>query len=249
LLSSDTTFVTDTIPPPAPVKEVKHFAVDTKLSGTIDVYAVPTFVWEAPVAEVVGNPWHLYYKEDTLWKVVKEFELETDEFNPRKQYLYADWDYEMEYKLDLDSGAVRSIYDSLTNNKLSKVFKIKAEKEYSRLTVTIPDLGDMPAFVEVLDKNDKVIRREEVVNGVADCLSMKPGECYLRLILDENDNFIWDPGCYEEKRQPEKVFYLSKKLNLRANWEINETWRIYDLPIDQQKPKELKPAEKSSTRK
>ena len=47
-----------------------------------------------------------------------------------------------------------------------------------------------------------------------------------RIIIDENKNFEWDTGNYLKKIQPEKVIYLASDLDLRANWEINESIEI-----------------------
>ncbi|MBL7726174.1 MAG: hypothetical protein JNM68_00735, partial [Dinghuibacter sp.] len=48
----------------------------------------------------------------------------------------------------------------------------------------------------------------------------KPGEYELRMLNDENGNGIWDPGTFfVKKKQPEIVKPLSKKLNVRADWE------------------------------
>ena len=45
-------------------------------------------------------------------------------------------------------------------------------------------------------------------------------------IIDENKNFEWDTGNYLKKIQPEKVIYLTNELDLRANWELNESIEI-----------------------
>ena len=102
-----------------------------------------------------------------------------------------------------------------------------------------PAISGQTAFVEVLNSSDKVIHQEAVIDGVADCLNMPAGDVYVRLVIDTNDDFLWTPGNYDTKRQPEQVFYLNKKISLKANWEINETWNIWELPFEKQKPKEL----------
>jgi hypothetical protein len=48
------------------------------------------------------------------------------------------------------------------------------------------------------------------------------GEFDLKILIDTNNNGIWDTGNYKQKKQPEVIKPLSKKLSVRANWE-NET--------------------------
>ena len=69
---------------------------------------------------------------------------------------------------------------------------------------------------------------------------LKPGDFYMRAFVDTNRNGVWDTGDISTRRQPEEVFYYSKKLSLRANWEFEETWDVNAVPLLQQKPAELK---------
>jgi hypothetical protein len=51
-----------------------------------------------------------------------------------------------------------------------------------------------------------------------------PGEYELRLLVDENNNGQWDTGSFFTKRQqPEKVWLIEKKLNVKANWDNDIT--------------------------
>ena len=69
---------------------------------------------------------------------------------------------------------------------------------------------------------------------------LKPGTYYLRAYMDINRNEKWDTGDISARRQPEEMFYYSKKLTLRANWEFEETWDVKAIPLLEQKPAELK---------
>ena len=68
---------------------------------------------------------------------------------------------------------------------------------------------------------------------------MKPDTYYARLFIDENNNGIWDTGNYKEKQQAEKIYYYPYDIELRAFWDVEEVWDINELPILDQKPKEL----------
>jgi hypothetical protein len=53
-----------------------------------------------------------------------------------------------------------------------------------------------------------------------------PGEYYVRLIYDENENKRWDSGNYLKKKQPENIIYYPTKLEIRANWSLIETFNL-----------------------
>ena len=55
---------------------------------------------------------------------------------------------------------------------------------------------------------------------------INPGEYYVRLIYDENENKRWDSGNYLKKKQPENIIYYPTKLEIRANWSLIETFNL-----------------------
>ncbi|KAA6312834.1 hypothetical protein EZS27_036297, partial [termite gut metagenome] len=97
-----------------------------------------------------------------------------------------------------------------------------------------------PAFAELLDEKDNVLRKTEVVDAKADFPFLKPGKYSARLIEDTNGNGIWDTGNYEERRQPEKVYYYNQILELKVMFELEQDWNIKAIAPDKQKPDELK---------
>ena len=200
---------------------VVHLDARINLPAKLDVNAVPVIEWEAPVRTTYGDPWHLYKKKDTTWVRVP-FKIDKDTTFLRRYNLIAKWEFGGEYKLDLDSGKVESLY-GLTNDKVSKTFRVKEEEEYSRLILTVNGLNG-PGFVELLDKSDKPVRKEPLVNHVADFKYLSPGTYYLRAVEDLNKNFKWDAGDYTAKRQPEYVYYRPVSVSLRENWDVEETW-------------------------
>ncbi len=220
---------------------IPKMKISTTLSQSIDVYAVPSFVFDYPLAGMDSSVWHLYHKVDTVWKETDDFEIEQDPWVGRKYWFYADWEYGEQYRITIDSASVISVY-GIKIEKFTQDFKVKEEKEYARMIVTVSGLLGRPAFIELLDKSEKVVRMEYVIDDVADFVDMKPGDFYMRLVLDDNDNGLWDTGNYDEKRQPETVIYNDRMFTLKANWEDNESWDINILPPEKQKPKDLKKA-------
>ena len=55
---------------------------------------------------------------------------------------------------------------------------------------------------------------------------MKPAKYKFRVIFDNNGNRQWDTGYYQDKIQPERILFYPKEIEVRANWEVEETWKI-----------------------
>ena len=90
--------------------------------------------------------------------------------------------------------------------------------------------------MELLNISDQPIRKVKVKDGGVLFMDLKPDKYYARLVLDVNDNGVWDTGNYADKRQPELVFYCPKIFNIMQNWQVEETWNIKTTPMKRQKP-------------
>ena len=81
---------------------------------------------------------------------------------------------------------------------------------------------------------------------------LQSGTFYARLYIDRNGNGEYDTGNLHDSIQPEEVYYFPKKLVLKKNWDVEQSWDIYETAIDLQKPKEIvknKPKEKKRRNK
>ncbi len=213
--------------------------------GIVDVYAPIRFRAEEPIDTINQTMVHLKQKVDTIWNDLGNIALLPDSTFGLLAYK-ADYPWEPgeNYCITVDSLALTNIY-GLHNGPIKHEFKVKALDEYSNLFFNI-NLNDS-AFIELLDSGDKVVRTAPVKNGSAEIFNINPGEYYARVVIDANANGKWDTGNYSEHRQPEEVYYFPKKLNLRKNWDVEQSWNIYELPLDSQKPyaiKKNKPTDK-----
>ena len=55
---------------------------------------------------------------------------------------------------------------------------------------------------------------------------LNPGEYFIRVIFDTNKNKKWDTGNYLLKQQPERISYFPGAVELRANWELEQTFTL-----------------------
>ena len=95
--------------------------------------------------------------------------------------------------------------------------------------------------MELLNTSDAVQRTATVGNdGYAVFNNVAPGDYYARIVLDRNNNGKWDTGNYAQDLQPEEVYYYPKKISLKENWDIEQSWNIYEVPVDRQKPDAIK---------
>lgn len=220
--------------------QVRHLRVQIGISRLVDMNQEPLITTETPLAEWPAEALTLYRQVDSTWIKVP-INLSADSISLCRFKLSARWEYGTTYKLSLDSGAVKSIY-GFTNNAQAIEFRVPKEEDYSQLILTVEGL-EGHGFVELLDANDKVVRREKLVQNKVDFNYLHPGTYYARAIVDANGNGKWDTGDYLMKRQPETVYYSPTPFKLRPFWSMEETWNVNVVPVLNQKPNDLLPKE------
>ena len=219
--------------------EIPRLKMDLAKSGTLDVGDSIIFKFDTPIAAINPAGVHLEIKRDTLWVPYPSVPSvrPVDDFDPLRYWLPFTTQPDSVYRVTVDSAAVVSVY-GLTNEKLSNELKVSGLEEYANVyfSVNVKD----GAFVELLASGEKVARTVPVRGGAFELLNVKPGTYYLRLTIDKNGNGKWDTGNYAEHLQPDEVYYYPKKLNLRRNWDLDETWNIYQTALDLQKPEDIR---------
>ncbi|MCH5235455.1 MAG: Ig-like domain-containing protein [Muribaculaceae bacterium] len=209
------------------------------VSGSSQEIYLPLFMeFDTPLTRLDTNAFHLEVQIDTVWQEVpKPYRtVPVDSINPRKFKIEYPWEFESQYRLTVDSLAATGIY-GLQTDKLEHSFKTKSEEEYSTIIFTISNFTDtIPAFIELLNTSDSPVRREKVVNNRAEFKYLAPGKYYARIFEDHNGNGLFDTGNLDSIRQPDVAYYYPKLVNIKKNWDKEETWDVFSVAVDMMKP-------------
>ncbi|WP_029906916.1 Ig-like domain-containing protein [Prevotella sp. 10(H)] len=233
--------------------EITFLNITNNLSSTWDTYKNISLVFDEPIiSDSLAAKIKFQQLRDSVYYDLP-LQLESDSLNPRKYTIKHKWGYGNEFLIQIDSAAIHSIY-GLWNNKLEQKFKVKAEDQYGQLAIRVAGVDSVTSFMELLDKSDKPIRKTRVIDNIAVFRDLDPGSYYVRIILDANNNGVWDTGDFEKGIQPELVCYSPKEYKIRAFSEVydDEAWVIDPANLANQKPLEItkqKPQEKDSKRK
>lgn len=194
-----------------------------------------------PVDTIYGDRIHLEMRVDTVWHDTGAQHVVRDSINRQLRFtLYQDWKEGERYRLTVDSAAVTGIYGNV-NKKSSSEFTVKKLEDYSTIKFNLIGMPEGEQMVvELLNSQDKPVATAPVTDGSAVFTFVSPNTYYARAFVDSNGNGTWDTGSVSEKRQPEDVYYFPKKLSLKKNWDMEQTWDINLLPVEAQKPNEIK---------
>ena len=199
--------------------ENRKVKVESNAKGNfgIDLPVILTFAM--PIDSLQEDSITLWRKQDTVYLPL-EYQLQPmDDIGLKYKVVYP-WKSEEAYEIRIDSAAVRDVYGKV-NNKSVIQFKLRSVEEYSTLLVYVNE-SDAPLRMQLLEK-DKVVREEPVKDGKAYFIHLEPKKYTIRIYKDRNNDGLWTTGDWLLKRQPEEVFNYEKELNLKANWDFEET--------------------------
>lgn len=221
--------------------EPTFMTFDTSTKGNQELNRPLYFTASQPVDTIIESMIHLEMRVDTLWRDMGAQHITRDSLNRQLAFtLRHDWKEGERYRLKVDSAAVTGIYGNV-NKPATSEFTVKKLEDYSTITF---NLTGIPAgeemMVELLNTQDKPVATAPVKDGSAVFTFVSPNTYYARAYVDANRNGKWDTGSISEKRQAEDVYYYPKKLAVKKNWDINQTWDINQLPVEAQKPNEIK---------
>ena len=224
------------------LEQIRFMELHPLANGTQEVYAPLLLQTGTPIERYSREAFHLQRKlqNDTTFypAEIKSIALRDSTLSRRDLMLKVDWEPGAAYTLAVDSLAMTDIY-GLQTKPLKVDFNVRKMEEYGNIVFNIPAVRDS-AIVELLDGTDKVVLHTPVKSHRAELLNLLPGKYYARLFIDRNGNGKYDTGNYDMHLQPEETVYYPGAINLKKNWDVEQTWDIYATPIDKQKPEAIK---------
>lgn len=224
------------------LEQIRFMELHPLANGTQEVYAPLLLQTGTPIERYSREAFHLQRKlqNDTTFypAEIKSIALRDSTLSRRDLMLKVDWEPGAAYTLAVDSLAMTDIY-GLQTKPLKVDFNVRKMEEYGNIVFNIPAVRDS-AIVELLDGTEKIVLRAPVKSHRAELLNLLPGKYYARLFIDRNGNGKYDTGNYDMHLQPEETVYYPGAINLKKNWDVEQTWDIYATPIDKQKSEAIK---------
>ena len=186
-----------------------------------DLVITPKF----PILHVDPLKIYLFELNDTIENPI-EFKFTTDTLKPRSYRISYPFIERELYKLLIDTAAFEDIYGNINDTLLVR-YSIQKENYYGNILLKLTGISQT-SIIQLLSEAGQVLR-EYTVNNQTNSLNINllpPGKFNLKLIVDNNNNGVWDTGEYEAKRQPEKVYLYNKTITIKSGWDNDLIWNI-----------------------
>jgi hypothetical protein len=156
---------------------------------------------------------------DTLFQPVGNYSLQSDTSGKKVNLTYP-WAENTYYTLVLDTAVAVDTLGRKIAQPDTITFLTKKKSQYGLVRLRFLNLPLNRKPVLQLVQGEEVKYSHVFTNNQFYAPLFNPGEYEMRLVFDENGNGKWDPGIFfGQKRQPEKVQVIQRKLSVRANWD------------------------------
>ena len=121
-----------------------------------------------------------------------------------------------------------------TNDTLGFRTRSQSLEDFGNVYLNVIRDTESQYILQMVNSNNEIVRKYNSINsdGLYNFESVKPGKYIFRMIRDNNRNKEWDTGNYLKKIQPEEVYYSNFELEIRANWDFNETLNLNEVQMD-----------------
>ncbi|RLD42512.1 MAG: hypothetical protein DRI86_11500 [Bacteroidetes bacterium] len=184
--------------------------------------------FKVPLNEYDASRIHIYRVVDTLLFPFKSESWISDTINFMRIRVRARFDEREHYRMIVQNDCFFDIYHS-TNDSIVRNFTTTEMREYGSLALEVKYDEKHPLIIQLLNAKNAVIREDFISKSKKiNYPYLKEGKYKIKAIVDLNDNGKWDTGDFVNRIQPEKVYFVTKTLNIRANWDTEHIWTIKD---------------------
>jgi hypothetical protein len=136
------------------------------------------------------------------------------------------WKKSTAYSLLIRDSTFIDIHNQQNDSLLMK-FTSKSPEDYGNLILNVTLINTDISHIIQLISGEMVIREAQLKSSEKLSFSyLAPGKYTLKMIDDSNNNGKWDTGDYIYNIQPETVRFFPAEITVRANWDIEEEWRL-----------------------
>lgn len=216
--------------------EANVLAFRTNINNEMEYFQDIVFNFSQPVDSVDLSGIRLSVMNDSILSPVNFLWVPMDTVGIKFEMRYVRKP-KQQYELKIDSAVFQGIYRT-ANLPFKRTYRTKSPEDYSILKFSLTHPADS-LTIELLDPTERVVATQPAKKGGNTFDFLRPGDYFVRLYADRNRSGSWDPGNLLKRIQPEEVYYFHKKLNLRANWEVEESWDHTNPNVWLRRPEEL----------
>lgn len=165
--------------------------------------------------------------------IVQDFTANISELDSTQIMIRSNFVVGKKYQLTVPKNTLGSFYKRLSES-VRFDFEVAKAEDFGSFSAHLTNLPSQKFWIQLLDdKNEPAYQK---YTNLADVkfVNLKPGAYKLRILVDNNENGVWDSSDFAKEIAAEDVYLFKKvgdneimtKVNIRPMWEINENWDL-----------------------
>jgi len=199
-----------------PVDFTYTLAVDSAnlRSRSHDITKPLEITFTGPVRDLQKNRISLF----TDSTIAQPFDVKLDTLRKNVLLLTSSWLEDSVYTLKFQKGFIKDTAgaDALPSKYM---FRTKRDDDYAKLTLNIPSKYGGDKYILLVKTGNDTVYNKRITDTTVKMVRLIPGGYNVRIIVDENENGVWDTGDLLLKRQPEVVIPYPTPIDLKAGWD------------------------------
>lgn len=134
-------------------------------------------------------------------------QVELDTIHRRNMIIRYPWEEGQDYIITMDSSSVFDFFGRAIDST-SFEFEVGRRNSFGSINLTFVNAEENTNYIVTLIADKKDIHKWDEVDGLKaqfDLKRLPPGSYSLKVIVDKNNNKVWDPGDYLGRRYPEDI--------------------------------------------
>jgi 5-hydroxyisourate hydrolase-like protein (transthyretin family) len=189
------------------------------VSQTIDKNQPVELVFDRPIESIDTSKINITKDSGSI----KITSFNIDSIDGKKVYLNFIKKEKEAFTITISPDFITDIYSAHLKDSLSKNILVRENDYYGILNFNLLNTNESIQYIVQLFKGDKLIQKDIFKGNKINYKKLTPGKYNIYVVIDENKNNKWDTGNYYKKLQPETIIKFSKPLEIRSNWELEES--------------------------
>lgn len=145
--------------------------------------------------------------------------------NPYEIFITSDFKEGKKYSLTVPRETVSSFYETITKSYRFD-FETDRTENYGSFILTLENAPQNKYWLQLLTENNTIAYSVYSSGNQQTFPALKPGRYRARLLVDSNENGLWEAADLASGTFAEEVYLYHKTVDVRPLWEIREGWDL-----------------------
>ncbi len=170
--------------------------------------------------------------------IAQNFTARISELDSTQVFIKSDFVVGKKYQLTVPKNTLSSFY-TRSSESVRFDFEVSKAEDFGSFSAHLKNIPSQKFWIQLLNERNEPAYQQYTNQAIVKFVNLKPGSYKLRILVDNNENGIWDSADFANEVSAEDVYLFKKandkevmsKINVRQMWEINENW---DLTLEEQ---------------